>query len=434
MLAALLPALRSRNFRLFFAGQTISLIGTWIQQIAMSWLVYRLTGSAFVLGLVGFLGQLPGFVIAPFAGVLADRWNRHRMLLATQSLAMIQALLLAVLVLTGRITVPILLVLSAFLGVVNGFDIPTRQSFLVDMVEHKEDLANAIALNSSMFNAARLVGPALAGVVIALVGEGICFLLNGLSYVAVLSALLAMTIEPKPAMAEPPRVLQQLLEGFDYAFGFAPMRAVLLLVALVSLTGTPYTVLMPVMAADVLHGGPDTLGTLMAATGLGALVGALYLASRRSVLGLGRLIAGAAALFGLGLVAFAHSRSVALSVAVLAAVGFGMMVQMASSNTILQTIVDEDKRGRVMSLYTMAFTGMMPLGSLLAGGAASRFGAPATIAAGGAICIAGAALFAGQLPRLREQVRPLYVRLGIMPATTAGVQAASNLMAPPETE
>jgi MFS family permease len=434
MLAALLPALRSRNFRLFFAGQTISLIGTWIQQIAMSWLVYRLTGSAFILGLAGFLGQLPGFVIAPFAGVLADRWSRHRMLLATQSLAMIQALLLAALVLTGRITVPTLLVLSAFLGVVNGFDIPTRQSFLVDMVEHKEDLANAIALNSSMFNAARLVGPALAGVVIALVGEGICFLLNGLSYVAVLIALLAMTIEPKPAMAEPPRMLRQLLEGFDYAFGFAPMRAVLLLVALVSLTGTPYTVLMPVMAADVLHGGPDTLGALMAATGLGALVGALYLASRRSVLGLGRLIAGTATLFGLGLVAFAHSRSVALSVAVLAAVGFGMMVQMASSNTILQTIVDEDKRGRVMSLYTMAFTGMMPLGSLLAGGAASRFGAPATIAAGGAICIAGAALFAGLLPRLREQARPLYVRLGILPATTAGVQAASNLMAPPETE
>ncbi len=434
MLPRLLPALRSRNFRLFFAGQTISLIGTWIQQIAMSWLVYRLTGSALILGLVGFLGQLPGFVIAPFAGVLADRWDRHRMLLATQAVSMLQALTLAVLVLTGRIDVPALLALSALLGIVNGFDIPVRQAFLVQMVGRKEDLANAIAVNSSMFNAARLVGPALAGVIIALVGEGICFLLNGLSYLAVLAALLAMRIERTDGRPAARNVLHQLAEGFGYAFRFGPMRSVLLLVALVSLTGTPYTVLMPVMAADVLHGGAHTLGALMAATGLGALVGAIYLASRRSVLGLGRLIVVAAALFGLGLIAFSRSRSVGLSMAVLAVVGFGMMVQMASSNTILQTIVDEDKRGRVMSLYTMAFTGMMPLGSLLAGSIASRFGAPATIAVGGAACVAGAMVFARQLPRIREQVRPVYMRLGILPQATAGVQAASNLMTPPEAE
>jgi MFS family permease len=394
-----LPALRSRNFRLFFAGQTISLIGTWVQQMALSWLVYRLTGSAFILGLVGFLGQLPGLVVAPFAGVLADRVNRYPVLLATQTLSMIQALTLAALVLTGRISVPAVLALSACLGIVNGFDIPIRQSFLVEMVDERSDLPNAIALNSAMFNAARLVGPALAGVIITLAGEGVCFLLNGLSYVAVLLALLAMRVEMRPARSQPPAVFQLLGEGVHYAFGFAPVRAVLMLLALVSLTGTPYTVLMPVMAATVLHGDAHTLGTLMAATGLGALGGTLYLVSRRTVLGLSRLLVLAAALFGLGLIAFSRSRSVGLSMLVLAITGFGMIVQTASSNTILQTIVDEDKRGRVMSLYTMAFTGMMPLGSLLAGAMAGRFGAPTTIALGGATVVAGAAVFASRLRR-----------------------------------
>ena len=431
-LADVVPALGSRNFRLFFAGQTISLIGTWIQQIAMSWLVYRLSGSAFVLGLVGFLGQLPGFGIAPFAGVLSDRWNRHRMLLVTQTLAMLQALVLGVLVLTDRIDVPTILVLSVALGIVNGVDIPTRQAFLIQLVERREDLANAIALNSSMFNGARLVGPALAGMIIALVSEGICFVLNGLSYVAVLAALLAMRLPPLPRLPIEHDVLRSLRDGLRYAFSSPPIRALLVLVALVSLTATPYTVLMPVMAAAVLGGGAHTLGILMAATGLGALGGALYLAVRRTVLGLGRLIVLALAVFGAALLAFALVRQVWLSALVLVAAGAGMMVQMASCNTVLQTIVDEDKRGRVMSFYTMAFMGMMPLGSLLAGNLASRLGAPRTIAMGGAICLAGAVVFASQLSRLRAHVRPIYVRLGIVPEVAAGVQVASDLATPPE--
>jgi MFS family permease len=380
----------------------------------MSWLVYRLTSSAFVLGLVGFLGQLPGFVIAPFGGVLADRQSRHRILLVTQTVAMLQAFVLAFLVLRDLIDVPTILVLSAVIGVVNGFDIPTRQAFLAELVERKEDLANAIALNSSMFNGARLIGPALAGVIIALVGEGICFLLNGISYVAVLAALFAIQVSPRPYGLSRPAVMGQLVEGFAYALGFAPIRAVLILVALVSLMGMPYTVLMPVIAGEVLHGGPHTLGILMAATGLGALAGGLYLASRRTVLGLGRLIVVASSLFGLGLVAFSLSRTVWLSVLTLVVTGFGMMVHMAASNTILQTIVDEDKRGRVMSLYSMAFLGAMPLGSLLAGTLASLIGAPGTIGLGGLVSVLGSLVFATQLSRLRALVRPIYERLGII--------------------
>jgi MFS family permease len=401
-----LPALRSRNFRLFVAGQTVSLVGTWIQQIAMSWLVYRLTGSTVVLGLLGFLTQFPSLAIAPFAGVLADRVNRYRVVMVTQTIAMLQALTLALLVLTGRVNIAALLALSALLGIVNGFDVPIRQSFLVEMVENKDDLPNAIALNSATFNAARLVGPALAGALIALVGEGVCFLLNGLSYVAVLAALRTMTIAQRSPRRAPPRVFHEIAEGVAYAFGLPPMRAVLLLLALVSVSATPYTVLMPVIAADVLHGGAHTLGELMAGSGVGALARTLYLASRRSLLGLGRLIALAAGLLGGGLVAFSFSRSVGASVAVLAIAGFGMIVQTASSNTILQTLVDDDKRGRVMSLYTMAFAGMMPLGSVLAGVIAGHVGAPATIAGGGVLCLAGAAVFETQFRHLASSRYP----------------------------
>ncbi len=425
-------ALGSRNFRLFFAGQSISLVGTWLQQVALSWLVYRLTGSAFMLGLVGFFGQIPAFIVSPVAGVLADHWDRHRTIVATQALSMVQALLLAGLVLAGRITVPEILVLSMLLGVVNGFDTPTRQAFLVQMVEKKQDLANAIALNSSMFNGARLVGPALAGMLIALVGEGACFLLNGLSYLAVIAALLAMRLPPPARPERRPRVVARLREGFTYAFGFGPIRAVLTLLALVSIVGVPYTVLMPVIATRVLHGGPSTLGALMGATGLGALIGALYLAARSSVVGLGRVIVMAAAVFGAGLVAFSFSTRLWLSLPLLLVTGFGMMVQMAASNTILQTIVDEDKRGRVMSLYTMAFTGTVPLGSLLAGAAAARIGAPWTIAAGGVASILGAFWFAHRLPALRVEIRPVFVRLGIVPEVAAGLHAATALMVPPE--
>ena len=431
-LAQTLRALGSRNFRLFFAGQTVSLIGTWIQQIAMSWLVYRLTNSAFMLGMVGFVGQLPGVVITPFAGVAADRWNRHRMVIATQTGAMLQALALAALTLTGTVRVWHILALSAFVGVVNGFDVPARQSFLVEMVEEKQDLANAIALNSSMFNAARLVGPAIAGGLIAIVGEGWCFLINGLSFLAVLAALFAMRVPRRERPRDPAHVLAQLREGFAYGFGFPPIRAVLILLAIVSLIAQPYTVLMPVIATRILHGGADTLGLLMAATGLGALAGALYLAGRSTVVGLGRVIIVAATIFGASLIGLALARTTWLACAFLVLAGFGMMVHTASSNTILQTIVEERMRGRIISLYTLAFLGTAPLGSLYAGSAAGRFGAPLTIAIGAVATLLAAAFFATRLPSLRAHAWPVYRRLGILPEIAAGLGAAANLTAPPE--
>lgn len=409
-------ALRHRNFRLFLGGQIISLAGTWMQSVALSWLVYRLTRSPFLLGLVGFAGQIPSLLLAPFAGVWADRGNRRRIVILTQALAMVQALLLAALVLSGRVSVGHILALSVFLGLVSGVDIPTRQAFLVEMVTGREDLANAIALNSSVFNAARLVGPAVAGLMIGLVGEGMVFLLNGVSYVAVIAALYAMRLGPHPQAAREAEPMgRKLLEGFRYAFGFPPIRALLMLVGIVSLMGVPYAVLMPVFATDVLHGGPRTLGLLMAAVGVGALAGALYLAGRRTVRGLGAVILAAVTLFGLSLVAFGLSRREWLSMVALLGAGLGMMVQMASSNTILQTIVEDDKRGRVMSFYSMAFMGMVPFGSLLAGSLASRIGAPRTVMIGGVACLLAAAAFARALPALRAQVRPIYVRLGIAP-------------------
>lgn len=409
-------ALRHRNFRLFLGGQIVSLAGTWMQQVALSWLVYRLTRSPLLLGLVGFAGQVPTLLLAPVAGAWADRGNRRRIVIATQALAMVQALLLAALVLHGTASVGHVMALSVFLGLVNGVDVPTRQAFLVEMVTGRDDLANAIALNSSVFNAARLVGPAVAGFMIALVGEGVVFLLNGLSYVAVIAALYAMRLGPRPRAVGPLEPLpRRLAEGFRYAFGFPPIRALLLLVAVVSLMGVPFSVLMPVFATEVLHGGPRTLGLLMAASGVGALTGALYLAGRATVRGLGQVILVCVVLFGISLLGFALSRRLWLSMAALLGAGLGLMVQMASSNTILQTIVDDDKRGRVMSFYSMAFMGMVPFGSLLAGLLASRIGAPATVASGGVACLLAAAFFALALPGLRAQVRPIYVRLGIVP-------------------
>jgi MFS family permease len=340
---------------------------------------------------------------------------------------MAQSFALAWLALAGIINVTHILLLGAFQGVINAFDTPARQSFVVDMVEERADLPNAIALNSSMVNAARLLGPSIAGVLIASVGEGWCFLLDGFSYVAVIASLLAMHIVARPRRAAPKHVLEDLAEGFRYAFGFAPIRSVLLLLALVSLMGMPYTVLMPVMAAGVLHGGPHTLGFLMGATGIGALCGAVYLASRRSVLGLGRVIPSAAVLFGCGLIAFSLSRAVPLSLALMVGTGVGFMVQMASSNTIIQTIVREEMRGRVMAFYTMAFMGTAPFGSLLAGALAARFGAPTTILIGGLACIAGGIVFGWHLPRLRDLVRPIYVEHGILPPIAAGLSDTAVL-------
>jgi len=407
-------ALHHRNYRLFFGGQGVSLIGTWMQQLAMSWLVYRMTNSAFLLGVVGFLGQIPAFLLSPFAGVLIDRWNRHRILVGTQSLAMIQAFILALLTLTGTIAIWHIVILALFLGFVNAFDMPTRQAFVVEMVETGEDLGNAIALNSFLFNGARLLGPSIGGILISLLGEGMCFLLNGISFIAVIAALLAMKMTKREIRSKSSRVLKGVKEGFTYAFGFLPIRSLLLLLGLVSLTGMPYTVLMPVFAKNILHGGPHTLGFLLGASGVGALVGAVYLASRKSVLGLGRLIVIALNIFGIGLIAFSISRTLPLSLLFLGFTGFGMMVQMVSTNTVLQTIVEEDKRGRVMSLYTMAFMGMVPFGSLLAGSLASKIGAPGTIMISGVACILGSILFARKLPALREMVRPIYIEKEIL--------------------
>ncbi len=407
-------ALSHRNYRLFFGGQGISLVGTWMQQIAMSWLVYRLTNSAFMLGLVGFMGSISTFLFAPIAGVLADRWPLRRALVVTQVLAMIQALILAFLTLEGLINVTHLIILSIALGLVNAFDMPIRQSFVIQMVERKEDLGNAIALNSSLVNSARLFGPAIAGMLIAVVGEGVCFLINGLSYIAVIGSLLAMKFASVKKMSGRTQVWQGLKEGFSYAFGFAPIRSLLLLLALISLMGMPYTTLMPIFAKDILHGGSHTLGFLVGCSGVGALAGAVFLASRKSVLGLGRIIVMASCTFGTGLIVFSLSRLIWLSLGLMVITGFGMMVQMASSNTIIQTLVEDDKRGRVMSFYTMALRGMTPFGSLLAGLMASSLGAPTTLIFGGVACIAGALLFAKRLPSLREKARAIYIKKDII--------------------
>jgi MFS family permease len=425
-LANSVRALRHRNFRLFTAGQSVSLLGTWMQQVAVGWLVYRMTQSPLLLGVVSFAALAPGFVIAPFAGVLADRYRKQRIIIATQIAMMCQALVLAGLVLTGHVTVGWILLLMTVMGVATGFDIPARQAFLVDMVGDRADLANAIALNSSIFNAARLVGPALAGFAIAAVGEGWVILLNGLSYMAVLFSLFAMRIDAPTTAPQTGPVFRRLAEGFRYAFGFAPIRALLGLVATVSLLGVPFSVLLPVVATEVLGGGPRTLGVLMAAVGFGALAGALHLASRSTVLGLGRVIAGAATLFGVSLILLAFANSIYVAVPLLACAGFGMMTQMASSNTVLQTVVDDDKRGRVMSFYTMAFMGTAPFGSLLLGAVADRFGAPAAMAGGGVACVLAAALFSRRLPVLRQLVRPIYVGRGILPEVALGLQAATH--------
>jgi MFS family permease len=411
-------SLQYRNYRLFFGGQSISLIGTWIQRLATPWLVYHLTGSAFLLGLVGFAGQIPTFLLAPFTGVLTDRWNRYRILMGTQIAAMIQAFLLAGLYLSGHIQVWHIIVLSIFLGCVNAFDIPARQSFVVEMIERREDLSNAIALNSSMVNGARLLGPSIAGLLIVFAGEGICFLLNGVSYLFVIASLLFMKVTPRIIVSKNTAVLKDMKEGFSYAFGFAPIKYILLLLTLVSLMGMPYTVLMPVFAKEILHGDSHTFGFLMGATGLGALTGALYLASKKSILGLGKLIPIASAVFGFGLITFSVSRFLSLSVVLLVITGFGMMLQMAASNTILQTIVDDDKRGRVMSLYTMAFMGTAPFGSLLAGSLADLIGSPNTILAGGIACVSGAIIFARKLPELRKTIRPIYIKMGVIAPET----------------
>ncbi len=413
-------ALRHRNFRLFFCGQSISLIGTWMTRLATSWLVYRLTGSSLLLGVISFASQIPTFLLAPAAGVWVDRWERRRVLLVTQFLAALQSLAMAGLTLSGRITVPEILCLSVFQGLINAFDMPARQSFLVHMVDGRADLSNAIALNSTMVNGARLLGPALAGLVIAAVGEGYCFLIDGVSYFAVIASLAAMTVQGQSAERSAASMLGQFREGWAYVSGFVPIRTVLTLFAIVSFMGVPYTVLLPVFATKIFHGGPHTLGFLTGAAGVGSIFAALGLAIRKSVRGLYRVIPTVAAIFGCGLIAFSFSRNYWLSLGLMSVTGFGMMQFTAASNTVIQTIVEEDKRGRVMSYYTMAYMGASPFGSLLAGGLAPVVGAPGAMLLCGTGCVAGAAWFWFQLPKLRPVIRPIYQRLGIIPVVVDG--------------
>ena len=413
-------ALRHRNYKLFFSGQSVSLMGTWITRIATSWLVYRLTNSALLLGLVGFCGQIPTTLLAPFAGVAVDRVNRHRMLVWTQVLSAAQSAALAALAFTGTITVGWILVLQIVQGIINAFDTPARQAFVVEMIEDRADLPNAIALNSTMVNGSRIIGPSIGGIIIAGFGEAWCFTIDAISYLAVIASLLAMRLRPTERRLGETSLVDDLRDGYRYVSGFAPVRTVLLLLALVSSMGMPYTVLMPAMASTVFHGGPHTLGFLMTASGAGAVVGALYLASRRSVLGLGRVMVMATLAFGVALIAFGASRVLWLALLALPFAGAGFMVEMASTNTILQTITEERLRGRVMAFYTLAFLGTAPIGSLLAGVVADRIGAPATIVAGGFVCLAGGVWLALKLPSIRQLVRPIYVERGILPGLPSG--------------
>jgi MFS family permease len=407
-------ALRHRNFRLFFGGQTISLVGTWMTRIATSWLVYRLTKSSLLLGTVSFAGQIPTFFLAPFAGVLVDRWERRQVLLWTQTLAMVQSLLLAWLALSHRINITEIVILSVFQGLINAFDMPGRQAFMVQMVEDRADLSNAIAINSSMVNVARLVGPSLAGLLIAVSSEGWCFLIDGISYIAVIVSLLMMRVRIAAVRSKAASMLEQMREGWSYVSTFTPTRTILLLFALVSLMGMPYMVLMPVFAGQVLHGGPHTLGFLMGAAGAGALVSAFSLVLRRSVRGLTKMIPISAGIFGASLVLFGFSRWVWLSLVLLLFTGFGMLQGMTASNTIIQTLTPEEKRGRVMSYYTAAFVGMAPFGSLFAGAMAHWIGAPRTVMVTGSCCILGGVWFWSKLPAIRKEMRPIYERLGIL--------------------
>ena len=416
-------ALRHRNFQLFFSGQFISLTGTWMQMVAQSWLVYRLTGSVVLLGLIGFSSQIPVFVLTPLGGATADRYDRRKILLITQSAAMLFAFVLAILTLTGSIQIWHLFAISAGFGIANAFDIPTRQAFAVDMVG-KEDLLNAIALNSSMFNGARIIGPAIAGLLVAGVGEGWCFFGNAVSYVAVIAGLLLMKISPviRPRKGS---TFANIAEGFGYVIRTKPILALLLLLGLVSLMGMPYAVLMPIFADQILGGGSSTLGFLMGASGIGALTAALTLAARRHVFGLGRWVVFACGAFGIAIILFSFSRNFYLSALLLVPAGFSMMTQMSSSNTLIQAMVPDDLRGRVMSVYSMMFMGLAPLGSLLAGSLAGIIGAPETVAFGGAACILGALIFWLKFSHLEKEGRQMIVSMqmtGGEPASKAAFQ------------
>ena len=402
-----LRALKHRNFQLFFGGQLISLIGTWMQNVAQAWLVYRLTGSSLLLGSVAFAGQIPVFLTSPLGGIVADRYSRHRVVIGTQTASMILAFAFAGLTLSNRITVVEIFIIAILRGIVNAFDIPGRQAFIVEMVG-KEDLMNAIALNSSMFNGARVIGPAIAGIVVAKIGEGRCFFGDAVSYIAVIAGLLMMRVPPR-TVRPTGSPIEHVLEGFRFVRETAPIRYLLLLLGLVSLVAMPYSVLMPVFADRILHGGARGLGILMGATGVGALIGALTLATKTGVRGLGRWVAFSCGGFGVFLVAFALSKNFYLSTGLLVPVGFCMMLQMSSSNTLIQAMVPDHLRGRVMSVYSMMFMGMGPFGALFAGAIADRMGAPLAVIMGAVACVGGAGIFGMRLPHIRGEARRLII-------------------------
>ena len=421
-------ALRHRNFKLFFFGQSISVIGTWMTRLATTWLVYHLTHSALLLGIVSFSGQIVSFALAPFAGVWVERLNRRKLLVWTQAAGAVQSLALAALTLANIITLREIIALTVLQGLINGFDMPGRQSFLIQMVEDRSDLSNAIAINSSMVNGARLIGPAIAGLVIAVAGEGWCFLIDGVSYFAVIASLLLMRIKPMDIRRNKASMLEQMREGWDYIRMFRPIRTILLLFSLISLMGYPYSVLLPIFAAQVLHGGATTLGWLTGASGIGALVSAFSLAIRKSVVGLTRMLQIASATLGVALILFGLSHTLWLSLVLMVFAGFGLMQGAAASNTIIQSLVPEDKRARAMSYYTMAFFGAAPFGSLLAGALAHRIGAPHTVMVTGAFCIAGSLWFTLDLPKVNATMRPIYQQMGLLPGR--GIDLASDVQEP----
>jgi len=429
-----LRAFRYRNYRLFFFGQGVSLVGTWMQSVAASWMVYRITGSPMALGLVAFAGQLPAFFVSPFAGVLNDRWNRHRVLVIVQYLAMAQASLMAALAFSGYAALWNILALSLFLGLVNAFEMPTRQALVIELVDDANDLGNAIALNSALFNGTRLIGPAIAGVIVAFHGEGICFSVNAASYFAAIAAFTAMRIPGRKRADRAKNLFAEMKEGIVYAVRFTPIRDILILLSINSLVGMSFPVLLPVFATKILGGDSGVYGSLVAASGLGATAGTIYLAMRESIRGLVRVITVSMFFFGVMLLAFSFSTSHYLSMALIALVGFGMIVNIAGSNTILQTIVEDDKRGRVTSFYIMSFMGTAPLGSLLAGALSSAFGAPVAVRVGACICLVGAMLFAARAQSIRRLIRPMYSRTGVMPEVAAGIETTEILREPPENQ
>lgn len=426
-LRLLLRALRNRNYRLFFTGQGLSLIGTWMQSVAMSWLAYRLTNSIFFLGVVSFSNGIPVLFAAPFGGVIADKIDRRKILIVTQFLSMLQALAVTILAMTGVIRSWHIVILSVLLGTINGFDMPTRQAFVRELVDKPDDLPNAIALNSLIFNGARLIGPPIAGLLIAFASEGVCFLINAVSFIPVLLAFVAMKIKPLEIPRHNGTVLTGLKDGIGYAFGFVPIRITLILLAFVGLIAMPYAVLLPVFARDILAGDSKTYGFLMAAAGVGAITGALFLASQKNVAHLNKIIVSSMCTFAVSIIIFSISRTLWFSMIMMVLVGFGLMALIVALNTLLQSIVDDSKRGRIMSLYTMSFIGLAPFGSLLAGTAAHSIGAPLTVRVGGVLCLLAAVLFSRKLPEISKLIKPAYIRKGIIPAVADAIGTVSTL-------